>query len=152
MGSRTPTTYLTFNLRRNAASCCVHTARDNDTGSREPVQAGFQGRGAVYPSYLGARATKMEVPPGPDKQGESRQGRWQFPTTLPANLCRKGSNLGSLRLQPGLLLGPQMLHVLLALPVLQALFSLFGLFVSGFSEGIQAESLLRDTQIKEARI
>lgn len=100
MGSRAQVTHFDAQLQCEREFCeLLCTLPPDSTVSWKQAQAGFLGRGAVYPSYMGTRSAKMEVPPEPDKQGESWGGGWQVPATFPANAFMEGGNLG-LRLGP----------------------------------------------------
>lgn len=96
MGSTAPTTDFDSELPpEGVLRGAVDTAQDGAVSWR-PARAGFPGRGAPSPSYMGTRATKMEVPP--DKQGESQGGRGQV-RPPPGQFVRERGNLGDLRVQ-----------------------------------------------------
>lgn len=75
MGSRAQATHFDAQLQHEREFCELLCSLPPDsTVSWKQAQAGLLGRGAIYPSYMGTRSAKMEVPPEPDKQGESGGG------------------------------------------------------------------------------
>lgn len=95
MGSKASATHFDAQLQHEKEFCeLLCTLLPDSTVLWKRAQVGFLDKGAIYPSYTGTRSAKMEVSQCPTSKVRVEEGRWQVPTTFPANVSMEGGNLG----------------------------------------------------------